>query len=168
MSAFAISWTLSQSCRSSIWGLWWNCKYSCTIYCKNAWQRRADVTYLSSAFYLLHGHYCVAFRSCTTGAVMKDLDRTDQPCSSVAEMSRCCKTSVRSSFIVHSLVSAWLSASPGALIQSGLLSQEILSACWAYDLRERPTFTQLADMLEKLPKLNRRLSHPGHFWKSAE
>lgn len=46
--------------------------------------------------------------------------------------------------------------------------QEILSACWAYDLRERPTFTQLADMLEKLPKLNRRLSHPGHFWKSAE
>uniref|UniRef100_A0A672JM26 non-specific serine/threonine protein kinase n=1 Tax=Salarias fasciatus TaxID=181472 RepID=A0A672JM26_SALFA len=33
---------------------------------------------------------------------------------------------------------------------------------------ERPTFTQLADMLEKLPKLNRRLSHPGHFWKSAE
>lgn len=47
-------------------------------------------------------------------------------------------------------------------------SQEILSACWAYDLRDRPTFTQLADMLEKLPKLNRRLSHPGHFWKSAE
>nr|XP_015816570.2 kinase suppressor of Ras 1 isoform X3 [Nothobranchius furzeri] len=45
---------------------------------------------------------------------------------------------------------------------------DILSACWAYDLRERPTFTQLADMLEKLPKLNRRLSHPGHFWKSAE
>ncbi|TWW74931.1 Kinase suppressor of Ras 1 [Takifugu flavidus] len=45
---------------------------------------------------------------------------------------------------------------------------EILSACWAYDLRDRPTFTQLADMLEKLPKLNRRLSHPGHFWKSAE
>uniref|UniRef100_A0A3Q3DV49 non-specific serine/threonine protein kinase n=1 Tax=Hippocampus comes TaxID=109280 RepID=A0A3Q3DV49_HIPCM len=45
---------------------------------------------------------------------------------------------------------------------------EILSACWAYDLRERPPFTQLADMLEKLPKLNRRLSHPGHFWKSAE
>lgn len=24
------------------------------------------------------------------------------------------------------------------------------------------------DMLEKLPKRNRRLSHPGHFWKSAE
>uniref|UniRef100_A0AAQ6IHM5 non-specific serine/threonine protein kinase n=1 Tax=Anabas testudineus TaxID=64144 RepID=A0AAQ6IHM5_ANATE len=45
---------------------------------------------------------------------------------------------------------------------------EILSACWAYDLRDRPTFTLLADMLEKLPKLNRRLSHPGHFWKSAE
>ncbi|XP_062393330.1 kinase suppressor of Ras 1 isoform X2 [Sardina pilchardus] len=45
---------------------------------------------------------------------------------------------------------------------------EILCTCWAYDLRERPTFAQLADMLEKLPKLNRRLSHPGHFWKSAE
>ncbi|KAG9263085.1 kinase suppressor of Ras 1 isoform X1 [Astyanax mexicanus] len=45
---------------------------------------------------------------------------------------------------------------------------EILSACWSYDSRDRPTFTQLADMLEKLPKLNRRLSHPGHFWKSAE
>ncbi|XP_055063914.2 kinase suppressor of Ras 1 isoform X4 [Misgurnus anguillicaudatus] len=45
---------------------------------------------------------------------------------------------------------------------------EILSACWSYDSRNRPTFTQLADMLEKLPKLNRRLSHPGHFWKSAE
>lgn len=51
---------------------------------------------------------------------------------------------------------------------SWLSTQEILSACWAYDLRDRPTFTQLADMLEKLPKLNRRLSHPGHFWKSAE
>ncbi|XP_035241735.1 kinase suppressor of Ras 1-like isoform X4 [Anguilla anguilla] len=45
---------------------------------------------------------------------------------------------------------------------------EILSACWSFDLRDRPTFTQLADMLERLPKLNRRLSHPGHFWKSAE
>uniref|UniRef100_A0A3B5QJG3 non-specific serine/threonine protein kinase n=2 Tax=Xiphophorus maculatus TaxID=8083 RepID=A0A3B5QJG3_XIPMA len=45
---------------------------------------------------------------------------------------------------------------------------EILSACWAFDPRDRPTFTQLTDMLEKLPKLNRRLSHPGHFWKSAE
>uniref|UniRef100_A0A3B5KRG4 non-specific serine/threonine protein kinase n=1 Tax=Xiphophorus couchianus TaxID=32473 RepID=A0A3B5KRG4_9TELE len=43
---------------------------------------------------------------------------------------------------------------------------EILSACWAFDPRDRPTFTQLTDMLEKLPKLNRRLSHPGHFWKS--
>uniref|UniRef100_A0A8C8RK92 non-specific serine/threonine protein kinase n=1 Tax=Pelusios castaneus TaxID=367368 RepID=A0A8C8RK92_9SAUR len=45
---------------------------------------------------------------------------------------------------------------------------EILSACWSLDLSERPSFTQLEDMLEKLPKLNRRLSHPGHFWKSAE
>uniref|UniRef100_A0A667YHE6 Kinase suppressor of ras 1 n=1 Tax=Myripristis murdjan TaxID=586833 RepID=A0A667YHE6_9TELE len=53
-----------------------------------------------------------------------------------------------------------------AEISLGKEVTEILSACWAYDLRERPTFTQLADMLEKLPKLNRRLSHPGHFWKS--
>ncbi|KAJ7995874.1 hypothetical protein DPEC_G00231240 [Dallia pectoralis] len=55
-----------------------------------------------------------------------------------------------------------------AEISLGKEVTEILSACWAYDLRERPTFTQLADMLEKLPKLNRRLSHPGHFWKSAD
>ncbi|XP_004385443.1 kinase suppressor of Ras 1 [Trichechus manatus latirostris] len=45
---------------------------------------------------------------------------------------------------------------------------EILSACWAFNLQERPSFPLLMDMLEKLPKLNRRLSHPGHFWKSAE
>uniref|UniRef100_A0A3B3RZ86 Kinase suppressor of ras 1 n=1 Tax=Paramormyrops kingsleyae TaxID=1676925 RepID=A0A3B3RZ86_9TELE len=45
---------------------------------------------------------------------------------------------------------------------------EILSACWSYELRERPSFLQLADMLERLPKLSRRLSHPGHFWKSAD
>ncbi|XP_028722744.1 kinase suppressor of Ras 1 isoform X5 [Peromyscus leucopus] len=45
---------------------------------------------------------------------------------------------------------------------------EILSACWAFDLQERPSFSLLMEMLEKLPKLNRRLSHPGHFWKSAE
>nr|DBA33339.1 TPA: hypothetical protein GDO54_001038 [Pyxicephalus adspersus] len=45
---------------------------------------------------------------------------------------------------------------------------EILAACWAFDVNERPSFTHLMDMLEKLPKLNRRLSHPGHFWKSAE
>ncbi|XP_044926263.1 kinase suppressor of Ras 1 isoform X8 [Mustela putorius furo] len=46
--------------------------------------------------------------------------------------------------------------------------KEILSACWAFDLQERPSFPLLMDMLEKLPKLNRRLSHPGHFWKSAD
>ncbi|CAK7291077.1 Kinase suppressor of Ras 1 [Vulpes lagopus] len=68
---------------------------------------------------------------------------------------------------------------PGVLLYSGgatrMASQdfwkpvtEILSACWAFDLQERPSFTLLMDMLEKLPKLNRRLSHPGHFWKSAE
>ncbi|KAJ8280930.1 hypothetical protein GJAV_G00061150 [Gymnothorax javanicus] len=45
---------------------------------------------------------------------------------------------------------------------------EILSACWSYDLQDRPSYSQLADLLERLPKLNRRLSHPGHFWKSAE
>uniref|UniRef100_A0A8B9JKP9 non-specific serine/threonine protein kinase n=1 Tax=Astyanax mexicanus TaxID=7994 RepID=A0A8B9JKP9_ASTMX len=44
---------------------------------------------------------------------------------------------------------------------------DILSACWSFELEDRPTFSQLADQLEKLPKLNRRLSHPGH-WKSAE
>uniref|UniRef100_A0A9J7Z1R2 Kinase suppressor of ras 1b n=2 Tax=Cyprinus carpio carpio TaxID=630221 RepID=A0A9J7Z1R2_CYPCA len=46
--------------------------------------------------------------------------------------------------------------------------QEILSACWSFKVEDRPTFTQLSDLLEKLPKLNRRLSHPGHFWKSEE
>ncbi|XP_034557354.1 kinase suppressor of Ras 1-like isoform X2 [Notolabrus celidotus] len=45
---------------------------------------------------------------------------------------------------------------------------EILSACWSSEADVRPTFTQLSDMLEKLPKLNRRLSHPGHFWKPTE
>lgn len=45
---------------------------------------------------------------------------------------------------------------------------EILSACWSLEACERPTFTQLSGMLERLPKLNRRLSHPGHFWKTPE
>lgn len=72
-----------------------------------------------------------------------------QPCRNNAATAAC--VSISAVALTH-----WLS------------SQEILSACWAYDLRDRPTFTQLADMLEKLPKLNRRLSHPGHFWKSAE
>ncbi|XP_043114922.1 kinase suppressor of Ras 1 isoform X3 [Puntigrus tetrazona] len=45
---------------------------------------------------------------------------------------------------------------------------EILSACWSFKVVDRPTFTQLSDLLEKLPKLNRRLSHPGHFWKSED
>ncbi|XP_057207467.1 kinase suppressor of Ras 1 isoform X2 [Triplophysa rosa] len=45
---------------------------------------------------------------------------------------------------------------------------EILSACWSYEVEDRPTFTQLSDLLERLPKLNRRLSHPGHFWKSED
>ncbi|XP_069022666.1 kinase suppressor of Ras 1-like isoform X2 [Embiotoca jacksoni] len=40
---------------------------------------------------------------------------------------------------------------------------EILSACWSFEADARPTFPQLAGMLERLPKLNRRLSHPGHF-----
>ncbi|XP_061538735.1 kinase suppressor of Ras 1 isoform X1 [Phycodurus eques] len=40
---------------------------------------------------------------------------------------------------------------------------EILSACWSFEREDRPTFTQLAGMLDRLPKLNRRLSHPGHF-----
>ncbi|VFV26126.1 kinase suppressor of ras 1 isoform 1 [Lynx pardinus] len=68
----------------------------------------------------------------------------------------------------------WLVApalNSGGLTEKVKMSQErceILSACWAFDLQERPSFTLLMDMLEKLPKLNRRLSHPGHFWKSAE
>nr|XP_056715761.1 kinase suppressor of Ras 2 isoform X2 [Euleptes europaea] len=45
---------------------------------------------------------------------------------------------------------------------------DILIFCWAYEQEERPTFIKLMEMLEKLPKRNRRLSHPGHFWKSAE
>uniref|UniRef100_A0A8C8JE37 non-specific serine/threonine protein kinase n=1 Tax=Oncorhynchus tshawytscha TaxID=74940 RepID=A0A8C8JE37_ONCTS len=55
-----------------------------------------------------------------------------------------------------------------AKVSLGKEVTEILSACWSFKLEERPSFTQLTDMLEKLPKLNRRLSHPGHFWKSAD
>ncbi|XP_039364165.1 kinase suppressor of Ras 1 isoform X7 [Mauremys reevesii] len=55
-----------------------------------------------------------------------------------------------------------------ATVSVGKEVSEILSACWSFDLSERPSFTVLVDMLEKLPKLNRRLSHPGHFWKSAD
>lgn len=55
-----------------------------------------------------------------------------------------------------------------ASVNLGKEVTEILSACWAFELQERPSFTILMDMLEKLPKLNRRLSHPGHFWKSAD
>uniref|UniRef100_G3UAP3 non-specific serine/threonine protein kinase n=1 Tax=Loxodonta africana TaxID=9785 RepID=G3UAP3_LOXAF len=55
-----------------------------------------------------------------------------------------------------------------ASVSLGKEVSEILSACWAFDLQERPSFPLLMDMLEKLPKLNRRLSHPGHFWKSAD
>ncbi|XP_061527302.1 kinase suppressor of Ras 2 isoform X5 [Phycodurus eques] len=45
---------------------------------------------------------------------------------------------------------------------------DILLLCWAFQQDERPSFSKLVDLLEKLPKRNRRLSHPGHFWKSAE
>ncbi|NXJ68169.1 KSR1 Kinase, partial [Rostratula benghalensis] len=55
-----------------------------------------------------------------------------------------------------------------ATVSLGKEVNEILSACWSFELSERPSFTVLMEMLEKLPKLNRRLSHPGHFWKSAE
>ncbi|XP_072495836.1 kinase suppressor of Ras 1 isoform X1 [Notamacropus eugenii] len=55
-----------------------------------------------------------------------------------------------------------------ASINLGKEVSEILSACWAFDLQERPSFPLLMEMMEKLPKLNRRLSHPGHFWKSAD
>ncbi|XP_074868406.1 kinase suppressor of Ras 2 [Carettochelys insculpta] len=53
-------------------------------------------------------------------------------------------------------------------IGTGKEISDILLFCWAYEQEERPTFTKLMEMLEKLPKRNRRLSHPGHFWKSAE
>lgn len=49
-----------------------------------------------------------------------------------------------------------------------LVFQDILLLCWAFKPEERPSFSKLVDLLEKLPKRNRRLSHPGHFWKSAE
>ncbi|XP_017345995.1 kinase suppressor of Ras 1 isoform X2 [Ictalurus punctatus] len=55
-----------------------------------------------------------------------------------------------------------------AQISLGKEITEILCACWSFKLEDRPTFSQLSDLLEKLPKLNRRLSHPGHFWKSTE
>ncbi|XP_063050010.1 kinase suppressor of Ras 2 [Engraulis encrasicolus] len=45
---------------------------------------------------------------------------------------------------------------------------DILMFCWAHEQEERPSFSKLVELLEKLPKRNRRLSHPGHFWKSAE
>ncbi|MBN3272356.1 KSR2 Kinase, partial [Polyodon spathula] len=45
---------------------------------------------------------------------------------------------------------------------------DILIFCWAFEQEERLSFSKLMEMLEKLPKRNRRLSHPGHFWKSAE
>ncbi|XP_054628451.1 kinase suppressor of Ras 2 isoform X2 [Dunckerocampus dactyliophorus] len=45
---------------------------------------------------------------------------------------------------------------------------DILLLCWAFQQDERPSFSKLVELLEKLPKRNRRLSHPGHFWKSAE
>ncbi|KAK1792260.1 hypothetical protein P4O66_012216 [Electrophorus voltai] len=45
---------------------------------------------------------------------------------------------------------------------------DILLFCWSHEQEERPSFSKLVELLEKLPKRNRRLSHPGHFWKSAE
>ncbi|GLD54364.1 kinase suppressor of Ras 2 isoform X1, partial [Lates japonicus] len=55
------------------------------------------------------------------------------------------------------------------LAQTGMGKEisDILLLCWAYKQEERPSFSKLVDLLEKLPKRNRRLSHPGHFWKSA-
>eukprot|EP00064_Thunnus_orientalis_P007826 superscaffoldBa00000891_g7848 len=56
------------------------------------------------------------------------------------------------------------------LAQTGMGKEisDILLLCWAHKQEERPSFSKLVDLLEKLPKRNRRLSHPGHFWKSAE
>lgn len=39
---------------------------------------------------------------------------------------------------------------------------------WAFNLEKRPGFPLLMEMLEKLPKLNQSLSHPGHTWKLAK
>ncbi|XP_053726630.1 kinase suppressor of Ras 2 isoform X2 [Synchiropus splendidus] len=57
-----------------------------------------------------------------------------------------------------------------SLAQTGMGKEisDILLLCWAHTQEERPSFSKLVDLLEKLPKRNRRLSHPGHFWKSAE
>ncbi|KAJ3603742.1 hypothetical protein NHX12_028483 [Muraenolepis orangiensis] len=57
-----------------------------------------------------------------------------------------------------------------SLAQIGMCKEisDILLLCWACQQDERPSFSKLVDLLEKLPKRNRRLSHPGHFWKSAE
>ncbi|XP_034452262.1 kinase suppressor of Ras 2 isoform X2 [Hippoglossus hippoglossus] len=56
------------------------------------------------------------------------------------------------------------------LAQTGMGKEisDILLLSWAFKQDERPSFSKLVDLLEKLPKRNRRLSHPGHFWKSAE
>ncbi|XP_056601374.1 kinase suppressor of Ras 2 [Triplophysa dalaica] len=56
------------------------------------------------------------------------------------------------------------------LTQIGMVKEisDILLFCWAYEQEERPSFSKLVELLEKLPKRNRRLSHPVHFWKSAE
>uniref|UniRef100_A0A3P9KL85 non-specific serine/threonine protein kinase n=1 Tax=Oryzias latipes TaxID=8090 RepID=A0A3P9KL85_ORYLA len=56
------------------------------------------------------------------------------------------------------------------LAQTGMGKEilDILLLCWGYKQEERPSFSKLVDLLEKLPKRNRRLSHPGHFWKSAD
>uniref|UniRef100_A0A3Q4A8Q3 non-specific serine/threonine protein kinase n=1 Tax=Mola mola TaxID=94237 RepID=A0A3Q4A8Q3_MOLML len=52
------------------------------------------------------------------------------------------------------------------LAQTGMGKEisRIIKFCWSENL-----FTlNMPYLLEKLPKRNRRLSHPGHFWKSAE
>ncbi|XP_072312461.1 kinase suppressor of Ras 1-like isoform X2 [Eucyclogobius newberryi] len=52
--------------------------------------------------------------------------------------------------------------------QLGKEVTDILSSCWSFHSSHRPSFSHLSDALEKLPKLNRRLSHPGHFRKTQD
>ncbi|OWF44894.1 kinase suppressor of Ras 2-like isoform X2 [Mizuhopecten yessoensis] len=48
--------------------------------------------------------------------------------------------------------------------------KDVLMACWAYDRQERPDFSRLLKLMERLPKkrLDRSPSHPIHLSRSAD